>query len=135
MITEDITDVELEKLYFELGWSKKLMVEWVVFNQREDTPYLWAYEFKADTLTCTANEGDDAQYQMTFIQQLPTGVYWSCGVCGKTYGPLAWEDGRLQSKTKITKTEAWEQLQKTGQHPPIGMGRPQRQRGQIIRTR
>ena len=65
--------------------------------------------------------GDDAQFQLTFVQFMPTGAYWTCALCRRTYGPLAYEEGRLLSTKEITLNEAWDVIGETGQQKLIGM--------------
>jgi len=116
------------KEYMNYGWAKELEFDWV-YVSRNGEPRVKRMRFTADTIPCGKQE--DIQHQLTFLKLAPTGVIWTCGVCGKSDGPISDENGREISDRIVSWNEAWEILSKTGQHPPIGMVRAGQQRVRI----
>lgn len=119
---------EVIKKYDELGWSKILRVEWVEMIRGK--PHLRIIDFNADTMQCDLRE--DIPHQLTFVQFRPTGIMWTCGICGKTDGPIANENGRMISDKEIGIEEAFHTIEKTGQYIPVGLRRGSR--GRVTRV-
>lgn len=117
----DLTRQQVIEEYAKWGWKKELVLKWVVMNGRTGKPELQVYKFEANALPCSNR--DCATHQLTFVQLMPTGVMWTCAICRKTMGPLAFDDGRLIDRRDITLQEAWEIIKETGQRPPVGLKR------------
>lgn len=122
-IDGEITVEELKKKYEELGWKKVLEFNWIVIGPN-GIPLVKRFRFNADNLPCSKQ--GDVQYQMTFVDLKPSGVVWTCAICGQTDGPLSEEDGREMSSKPITSDEAWKVLAQTGQQPPLGLKKAER---------
>lgn len=122
---------EIIKLYGTepYNWTKVLNIEWVELVRGQ--PIVRNIRFNADNIPCT--RGDDAQAQLTFLQFRPTGVLWTCAICGKTDGPISNEFGREMSKRNIEESEAFAIMEKTGQYIPVGLKK--NPRGRNIRIR
>ena len=125
---EDLSRDEVIQKYEEYGWTKRLEFDWILVDRR-GIPRMRRMSFNADTITCDLQE--DVQHMLTFLQLRPTGVIWTCGVCGKSDGPIAEELGRALSDVEITLPQAWEVVRRTGQHPPVGLQRSKGRRGRV----
>ena len=130
-----ITLTKLEEEYANLGWSKEIEFDWIEMDGRTKRPVLKRYRFNANRIQC--DNSDCNEYQLFFIQLRPTGVYWTCGSCRKTDGFISMEEGRElgEFQRMLTTAEAWDILNKSGQHPPVGLDKPARatRNFQIIR--
>ena len=116
-----MTKEQIIAAYENFGWHKNLLVDWIELDPRTNQVMLKSYEYVADTLPCS-NE-NCRTYQLSFVQFMPSGVMWTCGICRKTYGPLTFKDGRLINPPgqAITVAEAWNILKRTKQIPPVGL--------------
>ena len=117
----DMKREEVEEEYKKFGWAKKTRFEWIEVDQRNGTYLKKIYDINADAMPCS--NSDDATYQLTFIQIVPTGVVWTCAMCRRTEGPLAFEASgfRLVEQKQVSLTEAWDTIKRTNQRPPIGL--------------
>lgn len=118
-LTGNMTKEEIIAAYEEFGWHKRLRFDWIELNQRQGAILKTTYEFVADALPCSI--GDDAQYQLTFLQLCPTGVIWTCAMCRRSEGPISNEIGRVITRERVSSIEAWEAIKKSGQYKPIGL--------------
>lgn len=118
------TAEEITKAYLNYGWVKELEFDWIEIER--DGPHLKRYRFRAAALSCSNREC--AQHQLTFVILMPTGVIKTCAVCGQTQGPISTELGILLSNTRIPVAEAWETINESGQHPPVGLDKPSSRR-------
>jgi hypothetical protein len=117
----DVTREEAVKEYAKFGWTKRTRFDWIEVDQRNGTYLKKTYDVNADAMPCSS--ADDASYQLTFVQVVPTGIVWTCGMCRKTEGPLAFEASgfRLIEQKQVSLTEAWDTIKMTNQKPPIGL--------------
>lgn len=123
-----MTREQVVKAYEDYGWTKRLEFDWIVVDRR-GRAHKRRLHFNADTMNCDIPE--DVQHMLSFVQLRPTGVIWTCGVCGKSDGPIAEETGRIVSDTEITFAEAWQAIKLTGQKPPVGLDKPSGRRGRV----
>ena len=123
-LSGDLSREQIIEKYAEFGWHKKLTYEWIEVDQRNGGYIKNTYEVNSDAMPCTV--GDDASYQLSFIQFVPTGIVWTCANCRRTEGPLSTEASgvRLVDRKSITLNEAWEVIRRTNQKKPIGMPAP-----------
>jgi hypothetical protein len=118
--TGKITKGEIIDLYIGAGWTNETLdVEWIDVNQQTGAVQKTVFRYEPATLPCSIRQC--AQYQLTFLEVRPSGVFWSCGVCKRTGGPLAAENAIVVSRVVITNSEAWEIINRTSQIPPIGL--------------
>ena len=111
---------EIIKRYATTGWTKdELRIKWVDVDQNSGQVRLTEYNFIPAILPCTVRKC--AQYQLTFLEFRESGVFWTCGVCRRTQGPIAFENGNVVSRKAISEAEAWEIINQTGQIIPIGL--------------
>lgn len=113
----EMTRQEVIDAYKGVDWKKNLEFDWIHIESRTGEPHVKKLRFNADTIPCQR----DSQHQLTFVQLSSTGVTWTCGVCGKTDGPISEELGQTVSDRQLSIQEAWDVLKKTGQYPPVGL--------------
>jgi len=105
--------------YLTCDWKKVITFDWVYIDPRTGEPHVKKLRFNADTIPCL--RGDDSQHQLTFVQFGSTGAIWTCGMCGKTDGPISEELGQSLGDRQISIQEAWDIITKTGEYPPVGL--------------
>jgi len=101
-----------------MGWSKKLVYGYVYENKDKQ---VWEYQphyFDATRIPCTSCGNSD----FAWVIVMPSGVYWSCGNCRITYGPLALDKTKGSKSTllenevrRLTPKEAARIMNQTGQ--------------------
>ncbi len=118
---------EIVKAYLDLGWKKELEFPWIEYDQRNRRILIVNYKYMAQKNPCTTKScmGSD----LVFLDFRPTGVFWTCGTCRRTMGPLAFEDAYEASPPKeVTYDEAMNILKTTHQITPIGLAPTMRRR-------
>lgn len=99
----------------KMGWSKQLVYGYI-YEHPNGTYYYQPFYFDARNLPCTMCGSTD----FTWIKISPSGVYWSCGNCRITQGPLYKEKkGKLieEDAKQVTPKEAMDVMKQTGQKP------------------
>jgi len=116
--------------YAEYNWYKTIEYDWVEKDGRTNRFVKKRYRYRADTMPCSSE--DDAQFALTFVSFMSSGAYWTCAMCRRTTGPLAFKDGQLVSEEEITLDEAWDIVMRTGQIRPLGMSERKSTQFQIV---
>ena len=117
-----ITKEKIIEEYKKLGWKQVLEFPWVEISGRGGQIVKKIYRFDSLTMQCSSKRC--SRHGLTFVKFVPHGVVWTCAICRRTMGPMAWEDGELLNGPvgqQITLTEAWDTIHATGQTPPIGL--------------
>jgi len=114
------TREEVIEAYKECGWEKRLTIEWIEIHGKQ--PRVRKLVYSADAMPC--GQEDDAEFQLTFITLMPTGVFWTCAMCRQTQGPLSTKRGRALNGPigeEVSIEDAYAIIRRTGQQKPVGM--------------
>jgi hypothetical protein len=117
----EITRAQVVELYESepYNWVKSLVFPWIEVDQRTGSIMKVTYRFDADANPCS--DRTCVQYQLTFLQLRPTGVYKTCAICRRTEGPITRRLGIIEDRVPVTIKEAWDTVNLSGQSPPKGL--------------
>ena len=113
---DQIIDMYAQEPYV---WKRVLEFSWIEIDQRSGNIYKIDYRFDSDAIPCS--DRNCVQYQLSFVQLRPQGVYKTCAICRRTEGPITRQLGIMQERVPINTKEAWDIIKSTGQTPPKGL--------------
>ena len=117
----ELSRQEIIDAYAKWGWKKKITIDWIEIDKRQNSIIKKTFDINADAMPCAI--GEDASYQLSFVQMVPSGIVWTCAGCRRTEGPLSFEAGGIRQigNERVSLEEAWNTIKRTGQKKPLGM--------------